>query len=171
MKAQLCRMSHSLELCPNGVYKVHEENPKWIEGDDEGKIGEFSEMSSLEGWKHKNQMILKLARCSHFIDPSLSEDDMMALTDKLNNEDAEVERLRPITEDKPPENSPLAVDNIWTLKVVGDSQVFVKEESNLVYGVVVLRNVYWPGWVTVGYVHLLVMDRKMGIVICTLEMG
>ena len=35
-------MTHSLELCPNSLYKVHEENPKLIEADDEGKVPEFA---------------------------------------------------------------------------------------------------------------------------------
>lgn len=42
LKAQLSRMTHSLQLCPNGVYKVHEENPKLIENDEEGKIPDFA---------------------------------------------------------------------------------------------------------------------------------
>jgi 2-polyprenyl-6-methoxyphenol hydroxylase-like FAD-dependent oxidoreductase len=55
-------------------------------------------------------------------------------------------------EDKLPEGHPLGVENVWQAKVVGDSQVFQKEEASSVYAVVALRSVHWPGWVTVGYV-------------------
>lgn len=94
----------------------------------------------------------QLGRCTHFIDPSLGEEQIAALQDKLNAEDAEVERLKGIAEDKVPETMNLGVENIWLQKLEGDSQVFTKDEGNLVYGVTVLRNIYWPGWVTIGYV-------------------
>lgn len=63
-----------------------------------------------------------------------------------------MDRLRGITEDKVPEEAGLGVENTWTLKVVGDSQVFTKDDASLVYAVTVLRNIYWPGWTTIGYV-------------------
>jgi hypothetical protein len=61
--------------------------------------------------------------------------------------------LRGITEDKLPEGSSFGVENIWQLRVIGDTQVFQKDEASSVYGVAVLKNLYWPGWVTVGYVQ------------------
>jgi hypothetical protein len=63
-----------------------------------------------------------------------------------------VERLRSITEDKLPEGNQYSLENIWQIKNVGVSQVFQKDEASNVYGAVVLKNLYWPGWVTVGYV-------------------
>ena len=46
----------------------------------------------------------------------------------------------------------MGVENVWQLRQCGDGQVFQQGEANCVYGVVSLRNIYWPGWVTVGYV-------------------
>ena len=74
------------------------------------------------------------------------------MTAELAEKDPEVERLRGVTEDKLPEGSPLGVENVWQLRQCGDGQVFQQGEANCVYGVVSLRNIYWPGWVTVGYV-------------------
>ena len=38
--------------------------------------------------------------------------------------------------------------------MVGDNQVFQKDETSSVYAVVVLKNVFWPGWITIGYVFI-----------------
>lgn len=53
-------MTHSLELSPKGIYKQNDENPKVIEPEEEIKIPDFSELSTLEGWVHKNPMILNV---------------------------------------------------------------------------------------------------------------
>lgn len=63
-----------------------------------------------------------------------------------------MERLRSITEDKLPEGNQYGLENIWQIRNVGVSQVFQKDEASNVYGAVVLKNLYWPGWVTLGYV-------------------
>lgn len=43
---------------------------------------------------------------------------------------------------------------MWQARVIGDTQVFQKDEAALVYAVVVYKNVLWPGWVTIGYVRI-----------------
>jgi hypothetical protein len=60
--------------------------------------------------------------------------------------------LTAISEDKVAEELGLGVESPWVVKVVGDSQVFTKEDANLVYAVIALRNIFWPGWLTIGYV-------------------
>ena len=62
--------------------------------------------------------------------------------------------MKGIADDKVPEAQVplLGSENIWIQKTEGDTQVFTKDEASLVYGVSVLRNIYWPGWVTIGYV-------------------
>ena len=70
---------------------------------------------------------MQLGRCTHYIDPALPEDQIEAATAELAEKDPEVERLRAITEDKLPEGSPLGVENVWQLRVVGDTQVFQKD--------------------------------------------
>lgn len=82
------------------------------------------------------------------------------MTAELAEKDPEIERLRSITEDKLPEGSPLGVENIWQVKVAGDNQVFQKDEAPHVYGVVVLKNIYWPGWTTIGYVPHLIFRKE-----------
>ena len=120
----------------------------------------------------RKKPLIQLGRCSHFVDPSISEDQIEALTAQLAEKDPECERLRSITEDKLPEalTASLGIENIWTLKTEGDIQIFSKEESQLVYGVTVLKNIYWPGWVVVGYVAL-PLFRKEGTAIFILEEG
>ena len=64
----------------------------------------------------------------------------------------------------------MGLENIWQVRVTGDSQVFQKDEANSVYGVTVLKNVLWPGWVTVGYV-LIYLFRKEASAVYMLVMG
>lgn len=54
------RITHGCELVPAGIYKVNDENPKVIEYEDEVKIAEFESLNSLEGWVHKNEMVLNV---------------------------------------------------------------------------------------------------------------
>jgi len=41
LKAQLVRMTSSLEIIPKGLYKQNDDNPKVIEFEDEPKVPEF----------------------------------------------------------------------------------------------------------------------------------
>ena len=70
----------------------------------------------------------------------------------LTTNDPEVERLRGITEDKVPESMNMGMESPWTIRFEGNPQVFAKDDVNNVYGVAVLRNIFWPGWTTIGYV-------------------
>ncbi len=49
---------------------------------------------------------------------------------------------------------------IWQARVLGDNQIFQKEEAANVYGIVVLKNLFWPGWVTLGYVLILLIRKE-----------
>ena len=40
-------MTHSLELTPKGIYKVNDDNPKITQYEEEVKIPDFSELSTL----------------------------------------------------------------------------------------------------------------------------
>jgi hypothetical protein len=66
-----------------------------------------------------------------------------------------------------PEGSPLGVENVWQIRLVGDTQVFQKDEGVSVYGAVTLRNLYWPGWVTVANV-IFCLSRKAVLLTITL---
>lgn len=45
----------------------------------------------------------------------------------------------------------MGIENIWQSKVIGDTQVFQKDEASSVYAVAVYKNILWPGWITVAY--------------------
>lgn len=64
---------------------------------------EQAELASLENWIHLNANILQAGRVTHFVNPSLNEEERQAAIDALNEADAEIERLKPINEDKPAE--------------------------------------------------------------------
>lgn len=73
---------------------MNDENPKIVEFEDEVKFPEFADISTIEGWFHKNQMILgvtiiciQLGRCSHYIDLSLPEEEIEAKTAFLAEND------------------------------------------------------------------------------------
>lgn len=47
LKAQLVRMTSSLEIVPKGLYKPNDDNPKIVEAEEEPKVPEFAELASL----------------------------------------------------------------------------------------------------------------------------
>jgi hypothetical protein len=110
-------------------------------------------MSSLDAWVHLNPHILLQGRCSYFVDPRLSEEQREALNAELAEKDPIVDRFKGIGEDKPYEA--LGFTANWSSAISGEtvpvSQVGKLEGTTLVYGVAVLRNLVWPGAVTVGY--------------------
>ena len=62
-------MCSSLEITPKGIYKPNDDNPKVIEFEEEVKVPEFSELSSIETWVHRNPNLLNV-----LLDLSSSED-------------------------------------------------------------------------------------------------
>lgn len=73
-------------IVPKGIYKINEENPKDIDYDDEGKIPDQAELSSLESWVHLNPNILNTGRITHYVNPKLNEEVKFILLrkEKLN---------------------------------------------------------------------------------------
>lgn len=63
----------------------------------------------------------------------------------------------------------MGVENIWQLRQCGDSQVFNQGEGSVGYGVVVIKNIFWPGWVTIGYVFI-PLFRKEDLLIFTMDL-
>jgi hypothetical protein len=47
LKAQLVRMTSSLEIVPKGIFKPNDDNPKLVEYEEEPKVPEFAELSTL----------------------------------------------------------------------------------------------------------------------------
>lgn len=64
----------------------------------------------------------------------------------------------------------MGMESPWTIRFDGNPQVFAKDDVNNVYGVAVLRNIFWPGWTTIGYV-LSNLYRKMDSLTFMSEMG
>lgn len=60
------------------MYKTVDDNPKEIEINEEFKFPEYSELSNLENWVHLNPNILNAGRVTHFIDPSLPDEEKEA---------------------------------------------------------------------------------------------
>lgn len=109
-------------------------------------------MNSLDAWVHLNPHILLQGRSTYFIDSKLTEEQKEALNTELAEKDPLVERFKGITEDKPYEA--LGFTANWTASIsetVPVGQIGKQEGTSLVYGVAVLRNLVWPGAVTVGY--------------------
>lgn len=153
LKCVVARITHSCELVPKGLYKPSEENPQVIDFEEEFKLPEVAELANLEAWVHLNPNILQQGRCSHFIDPKLSEEQKEALTAELAEKDPLLERLKGVAEDKPYEA--LGFTTNWSASISGETvpvnQIGKQEGTSVVYGVAVLRNLVWPGAVTVGY--------------------
>jgi radial spoke head protein 4/6 len=119
LKCIVARISHSCELVPKGLYKVGEENPSIIDFEEEFKLPEVAELNSLEAWAHLNPNILNQGRCSHYIDPKLTEEQKEAATAELAEKDPIIERLKGIAEDKPYEVLGFAAN--WANSIAGET--------------------------------------------------
>ena len=67
-----------------------------------------------------------MGRCSYYIDPATPEDQRETLEAELAEKDPIIERFRGITEDKLAEGHPFGIENIWQVRVAGNTQVFQK---------------------------------------------
>lgn len=81
LRAQIARISHSTSLCPKGIFKLVEDNPRDIEENtpDEGEIVMPStlEMANPSFWVHSSNNILSIGRLAHMDpeDPENPPDD------------------------------------------------------------------------------------------------
>ena len=57
----------------------------------------MAELNSPDSWVHLNPHILNQGRCTHYIDPKLSEEQKEALTTELAEKDPMVDRLKGIS--------------------------------------------------------------------------
>jgi hypothetical protein len=124
-----------------------------VDFEEEFKLPEVAELASLDSWVHLNPHILNQGRCSYYVDPRLTEEQKEALNAELAEKDPLVDRLKGVSEDKAYEA--LGFTANWSAGISGETvpvnQVGKLEGSSLVYGVAVLRNLVWPGAVTVGF--------------------
>lgn len=63
-------------LTPKGLYKVKDEKPKEIEFEEEAlKLPEYAELKVLDNWVHLHPCLLGIGRATHWINPTLSEEE------------------------------------------------------------------------------------------------
>lgn len=106
LRAQIARISHSITLCPKGLFRLQEDNPKDIEENtpEEGDIvmPSTQAMSSPDMWCHHSVGILKNCRTSH-MDPEVPEGEDIEpeeLMKRIEAKDPYEPRLKPITSDQ-----------------------------------------------------------------------
>ncbi|CAD8046324.1 unnamed protein product [Paramecium primaurelia] len=142
LKAQILRITHANLLAPRGLYRFDDET-KLITFEDEFKMPESAELSTMDGWVHLPPNILKQGRITFYEDPSLKEEEL----NQMKEADPELERLKSIKDDKPFEQN----EGNWNIKIFGETQQYTnQEEQPLSYQIVQLRNYLWPGAITVS---------------------
>lgn len=108
LRAQIARIVHSTTLCPVGLFKLDEDDPRKVEPveeDEEGNVKKptTKQMSSPSMWCHINDSILLCNRCNH-MDPVAAEDqedfDEEAEKKKMQLKDPFEPKLKVITGDK-----------------------------------------------------------------------
>ncbi|CAD8158858.1 unnamed protein product [Paramecium octaurelia] len=74
----------------------YDEDTKQVTFEDEFKMPESAELSTMDGWAHLPPNILKQGRITFYEDPSLKEEEL----NQMNEADPELERLKSIKDDK-----------------------------------------------------------------------
>ena len=146
LKCQIIRILHSSCIVPKGYLKLSENYKDQLEGkitelDEEFKSPTFEEMKSPEGegWVHEHAYIYPSGKV---IDPTA---------------DPQVDRLKGINEDEGYKVKEGEGDNVneidlkyWKVKVVGDQIIHNRSNGDpLTHAVVLVRNLRWPGTLTV----------------------
>lgn len=120
------------------VYKLAGEVPSDLEA-----------LKSLETWAHAHPIILtngSPGRCSHYIPPTVKEDEKEEFVAKQTEADPGAERFRALTEDTPV----TGLETSWLVRVCGDTQQYRVGEGTKVYATVVVKSLRWPGSFTVS---------------------
>ena len=150
LRAQIARISSACVVVPKGIYKTNEEDPQVLEVDEEAAIPGFEELANEENWVHLLPYILKAGRATH-AEPEVppgEEVDVEELKAKQEENDKSVDRLRSVAEDDPLQGE----EKSWSLTVVGDNQVYAAkppQEGSAMYAVTLIKNLRWPGNLTV----------------------
>ena len=62
---------------------MSQQNPTVLDFEEQFKSPEVAQMNSLDGWVHLNPHIQIQGRCSHYVDPGLSQEQKEAVTAEL----------------------------------------------------------------------------------------
>lgn len=148
LRAQLARIEHSTELCPNGTYVADEEDP-------DGKLFKLNPdpvesgtdaLKDFANWTHASSMILSNGRTSFLPVPEDPEDPEKSAAIVAGQEAEQVAMYRAVAEEE-------GFDQFWTSRVCGDVQVYKGKGEGAAdssYAVNVIRSLRWPGAVTVA---------------------
>lgn len=150
LKCQIIRISYSTSIVPAGLYQVNADDPREIEPpEEEKKFPEFATLSKLDNWVHHTENILNEGRVVHMKPETIEEgQDEEVVMKQIVAKDPFEPRLKPLSADKAPEGLGAA----WTIKLYGDLAgygSYQKEPAQTNYGVLAIKNYYWPGLTTV----------------------
>lgn len=119
LRSQLARITHATQICPKGLYELDEETNVYKLA---GEVPQDLEaLKSLETWAHAHPIILTSGspgRCSHYIPPTVKEDEKEEFVAKQQEADPGAERFRALTEDTPV----TGLETSWLVRVCGDTQ-------------------------------------------------
>lgn len=88
------------------------------------KAPEYAELKSLDSWVHLHPPLLGLGRSTHWVDPTLTEEQKEAVQNELNEKDPVIERLKGISDEKLPTAGPEDEALNWTVREVGDTMTY-----------------------------------------------
>jgi radial spoke head protein 4A len=80
LKAMIIRITFGSVIAPKGLFKTNEEKGKAlileteIEYEEEFKMPEMAELSTVENWVHLNPSVLQSGRVAHFVDNANEEE-------------------------------------------------------------------------------------------------
>lgn len=150
LRAQIARITSSTVLIPKGIYKLNEEDPSQLDLEEEPSALGFEELAGEESWVHLHPHILKAGRATHAEpEPVAGEEaDIEELRARQEEADKTLDRLRSIAEDDPL----VGEEKSWAVNIIGDNQVYAAkppQDGSVMYAATVIRNLRWPGSVTV----------------------
>ena len=131
---------------------AEDEDTKEVKLSDDFVFPKTEELKDLEKWSNRHQQILFAGRVSHLEPTEFGDEGLEAAIEKLNTEDPQVERFRPIAS-----HAPFGIGEgaqpSWTSKVVGDGQLYTpagEEGEPTSYAVNIIKSLRWPGALTVS---------------------
>ena len=150
LRSQLARITHATQICPKGLYELDEETNEYKLA---GEVpAELEALKSMESWAHQHPIILTSGspgRCSHFLPPTMKEEEKEEYIAKMQEVDAGAERFRALNEDTPVIGEG-ETGVSWLVRVCGDTQQYKVGEGTKIYAVVMIKSLRWPGSVTVA---------------------
>lgn len=136
------------------MYELDEETNEYKLAAADAIPTDMDVLKTMDAWGHSYPIILtngSPGRCSHFVPPTLKEEEKEEYTAKMGELDAGAERFRGIGEDEPvyKEGGEDGKNLSWLLRVAGDTQAYRAGEGTKTYSTVTIKSLRWPGAVTV----------------------